>query len=203
MASRADGYSRLVTALKVVLPITAVALLSTLFFFSGQIDPTQSLPYKELDVESIAREQRLSKPSSSGVTNDGSAFKMTADRALPDASDDTITRFENLNIELVDPDTDVRTFLSAPTGSSNSATGETVLSGGTEIRSTDGMLIQAETLRMFLDNDEIISDGPVTATGSFGDLEAGSMRIARAGPGQDHLAVFNNGVNLIYERESD
>ena len=89
----------------------SVGTLSTLFFFSGQIDPTQSIPYRELDVESIAREQRLSSPSSSGVTDDGSAFALTADRALPDPSDETITRFENLNIELLAPDTGVKTFL--------------------------------------------------------------------------------------------
>jgi len=203
MASRADGYSRLVTALKIVLPIAALGLLSTLFFFSGQIDPTQSLPYKELDVESIAREQRLSQPSSSGVTDDGSAFTLTADRALPDPNDEEITRFENLKIELVDPDTAVRTFLSAPNGYSNSTTGETVLSGGTELRSTDGMLIQTQTLRLFLDNNEMLSDSEVTASGSFGDLQAGRMHIAPAGPDLDHVAVFNDGVNLIYERESD
>ena len=203
MATRADGYSRLVTALKIVLPIAALGLLSTLFFFSGQIDPTQSIPYRELDVESIAREQRLSSPSSSGVTDDGSAFALTADRALPDPSDETITRFENLNIELLAPDTGVKTFLSAPNGFTNSTSGETVLSGGTEIRTSDGMLMRTETIRMFLDNNEILSDSEVFATGSFGELTAGSMHIAPAGPDQDHLAVFNDGVKLIYERESD
>ena len=56
---------------------------------------------------------------------------------------------------------------------------------------------------MFLDNNEILSDSEVFATGSFGELTAGSMRIAPAGPDQDNLAVFNDGVKLIYERESD
>ncbi|MEM1302425.1 MAG: LPS export ABC transporter periplasmic protein LptC [Pseudomonadota bacterium] len=203
MARSADGYSRLVTALKIVLPIAALGLLSTLFFFSGEIDPTQSLPYKELGVETIAREQRLSKPNSSGLTDEGSAFTVTAERALPDADDDTITHFEDLNIELIDPDTAVRTYVSAPFGYSNSTSGETVLSGGTVIRTTDGMLMETETLRLFLDNDEMLTDNEVYAKGSFGELTAGRMRIAPVGPDLDHLAVFNDGVNLIYERESD
>ena len=56
--ARADFHSRLVGWLKVVLPLAALAILSTLFLLADLIDPTAAIPYAEVDVEDLARDPR-------------------------------------------------------------------------------------------------------------------------------------------------
>ncbi|MEO1705162.1 MAG: hypothetical protein AAFR50_07490, partial [Pseudomonadota bacterium] len=84
MAARRDGYSTAVGALKVVLPLAALGLLSTLFIFSGEVDPSQSIPYAELNVEQLAEEQRVTAPYLAGVTPDGAAVTFTGSAVIPD-----------------------------------------------------------------------------------------------------------------------
>ena len=57
-----DSYSFFVTWAKTLLPIFALGMLSTIFLFSGKVDVTKSLPYAELNVAEIIREQRITKP---------------------------------------------------------------------------------------------------------------------------------------------
>ena len=203
MTARADGYSRFVVAAKIVLPIGAIALLSTLFFFSGRIDPTQSIPFKELDVATIAREQRISGPVSTGVTQGGSSFTLRAERALPDLMDEALTYFKRLNLELTDPGTGVVTTLTAPEGSSNTKSETTVFSGGTRIVTSDGMQMDTDTMRIFAAQDLMESDGAVTAVGDFGRLTAGKMRITQPEDAEGQVFVFTGGVNLLYDNSGD
>jgi lipopolysaccharide export system protein LptC len=69
--ARHNRYSRLVGGLKVVLPIAALGLLSTLFLLSDPPDPDRALPYAEVDVAQLARELRLTQPRLAGVLPTG------------------------------------------------------------------------------------------------------------------------------------
>ena len=60
MAVADNTYSRVVGWLKILLPLGALALLSTLFLFARGIAPVGEIPYAEL--EEIAREARISDP---------------------------------------------------------------------------------------------------------------------------------------------
>lgn len=199
MARAVDGYSRFVATLKIVLPIAAIGLLSTLFFFSGEVDPTQSLPFKELDVANIAREQRLSGARSTGVTQDGSNFAVFAERARPDLANTEITRFVGLDAQIIDPKSGLVTALNAPTGFSDSGAEFAVFSGGTHIFTSDNLRMRTATLNLYLDENVIESAGRVDAEGDFGQLTAGRMRISQDGPGGTQVTVFQDGVNLIYQ----
>ena len=42
-----DSYSRLVQIGKIVLPLVALGILSTLFLFSGEVDPEAAIPFAE------------------------------------------------------------------------------------------------------------------------------------------------------------
>ena len=49
-------HSRVVGWLKILLPLAALALLSTLFLFSRGSDPTANLPFSETELNEIARQ---------------------------------------------------------------------------------------------------------------------------------------------------
>ena len=83
--ARADRHTRVVGWLKVMLPLTALAILSTLFLVARRIDPEAALPYAEVDVEDLAREPRMTAPTYAGTTEDGASVTLTADEARPAA----------------------------------------------------------------------------------------------------------------------
>ena len=69
--------------MKVALPLTALAILSTLFLIARKIDPDAALPYAEVDIADRLREPRMTAPAFSGVTRDGAAITVTAAEARP------------------------------------------------------------------------------------------------------------------------
>jgi lipopolysaccharide export system protein LptC len=84
-AGHENLHSRVVAWLKIILPLTALGILSTLFLFSRTIDPSDAIPYATVDVEERAREPRVTAPAYAGVTSDGARLSMTAAEARPGA----------------------------------------------------------------------------------------------------------------------
>ena len=83
MAVQRNIYSRLVFWLKIMLPILALAILSTLFLFARHIDIEGALPYAQVEIDKLAADPRLTAPEYSGVTKDGVAIKVAASTARP------------------------------------------------------------------------------------------------------------------------
>ena len=83
MATFDNIHSRLVYWLKILLPLAALAILSTLFLVSRRIDTDGALPYAKVDVKELASDQRLTQPQYTGVTSDGAAFSLRAGIARP------------------------------------------------------------------------------------------------------------------------
>nr|WP_232014486.1 hypothetical protein [Cereibacter sphaeroides] len=76
-------HSRLVSWLKVVLPLAALAILSTLFLVARTINPDDAIPYADVDVADRVREPRITAPTWAGITSDGAALSVEAAAARP------------------------------------------------------------------------------------------------------------------------
>ncbi|MGR3436106.1 MAG: LPS export ABC transporter periplasmic protein LptC [Shimia sp.] len=192
MSPRRDGYTRLVRVLKVALPLGALGLLSTMFFFSGEVDPTQSIPFAELDVDALIREQRLSNPYFSGVTGDGAAIAIAAASARPDGP---VVDVQTVEARLDTPGR--RLTLTAAAGRIDPPGQVARLEGGTRIVTSDGFEMDTDALTSALDRTDLRSDGPLTADTPFGTLEAGGM-VLTADAGGERL-VFDSGVRIVYQ----
>ena len=81
--TKPDTHSRLIALLKVVLPLAALALLSSLFLVSRSINPDEAIPSSAVDVEDRLREPRMTQPTYSGVTQDGAALTLSASELRP------------------------------------------------------------------------------------------------------------------------
>lgn len=226
MAARDNVHSRLVAWLKILLPLAALGMLSTLFLFSHRIDPTKAIRYSKVDVKKLAREPQVTAPDYAGVTQDGTAVTVSAAVAQPltkaEAPDPTrpgasasgiVARFERKD--------GATTTVEAPQGRVDPVKGQMQLAGGVRINTSDGYSIRTEGLTGALDRTHLQSIGTVTATGPMGRIEAGGMVIsapavpvapaaaamqatqaksagsAAAVPGP-YVLVFNGGVKLIY-----
>lgn len=198
MAVRADSYSRFVAACKVVLPLAAVGLLSTLFFFSGEIDPTQSIPYAELNVEEIAREQRISNPYFNSLTESGDAIAIVAAAARADPDNDSRLLIDNLEARL-DAKDGPSTTMRAQFGDIDTGAERATLTGGTTISTSDGYLFETDGVTARLDETYVETLGPLRGTGPLGVMNAGQMVISRADTDAGQTIVFKGGVSLLYE----
>lgn len=190
-------HSRLVAWLKVLLPLAALAILSTLFLVSRTIDPSDAIPYATVDVEERAREPRMTAPSYAGVTSDGAALTVTAAEARPDSGDSGGTA-STISAELTTPD-GAHTTLTAGKGQLDDAMRQLVMGGGVEIRTSSGYQVTTEALTGALDRTEVTSGGPVTATGPLGEIAAEAMEIRQDPATSDtYVLVFKGSVKLVY-----
>lgn len=193
----ADTHTRLVGWLKVALPLLALAILSTLFLLSDQINPDDALPYAEVDVEDLAREPRMTAPSYAGTTADGAALTLTADEARPQAGD-TPASARGLRLELATPDGAV-TKVNSGQAVVDPGANQAVLSGGVTVTTSTGYRVETDSVTARLDRSGLESAGQVTATGPAGDLRADRMTLRQDNqtPGA-YLLVFNGAVRLVY-----
>jgi lipopolysaccharide export system protein LptC len=195
--SRYDVHSRLVGWLKIALPLVALAILSTLFLFSRSIDPSDAIPYAEVDVKERLREPRMTDASYSGVTADGSAINLRAAAAVPEANGNA--RAIGLSATLNAPDGSNTTF-AAGTGQMDNAAGTIALSGGVKVETSVGYRIQTENVSIALDRTSVEAPGLIKADGPPGKLTADSMTLSSADPNSGHYQlVFTGNVKLIYQ----
>lgn len=192
-----DRHTQVVGWLKVALPLLALAILSTLFLLSDQIDPDAALPYAEVDVEDRAREPRMTAPTYAGTTSDGASLTLSAEEARP-AAEGAPAQAQGLRMDLATPDGAV-TELRAAAAVMDQEAREIVLSGGVTVTTSSGYRLETAELAAKLDRSSLASRAPVVATGPVGELQAGGMELGQDNrtPGA-YLLVFNKGVRLVY-----
>ncbi|SIO19036.1 LPS export ABC transporter periplasmic protein LptC [Vannielia litorea] len=196
-----NSYSRFVSLAKIVLPLAALALLSTLFLVARTVDPSRSIPFADVDVNELAREQRISAPNYSGVTRDGAAISIKASSARPDPANRSRVSATDLRGHLETPDGGTYE-LSSLSGEIDTKAGLAVLDGGVIITTPTGYQVTSDQITTALEQTDIESPGPVKAVGPAGTLDAGSMKLTPSDDG-NYLLVFNNGVKLVYTPPSE
>ncbi len=207
---RGPGYSRLVVVLKVVLPLAALAALSSVFLLASPVDPERALRSAEIDAEDRARDPRLTGARFVGVTRQGSALRIDTETARSDPEGRLRFQVTGLALQLDDPEGGSLSA-SAQSGVIDRGAGRFDMAGPVEIDASPGYRLQAETLSGLLDQTLVYSNRPVQGDAPAGRIEAGSMRLTRmpgpqtgpdAAPGPDEVAgnrlVFGGGVRLIY-----
>jgi lipopolysaccharide export system protein LptC len=191
------AHSRVVGALRVLLPLAALALLSTLFLLARGRDPDAALPYARVDIADMLRDPRLTAPTYSGITETGDEVIFTAATAHPGGADGSGARAVAPVLRLIGPD-GAETRAAAEEARIDPAAGVLLMTGAVQLDSAAGLRLQTGALQVQLDRSRMESPGPVVAEGPQGRIEAGSATLTRGpGPGQE-VVVFNGGVKLLY-----
>jgi lipopolysaccharide export system protein LptC len=189
-------HSRLVNVLKVVLPLLALGILSSLFLLSGQIDPEDAIPYAEVDVADRLRQPRMTDAGFAGVTADGASLTLNAAEARPSA-DGGAAKIVLGTLETPDGG---KTELAATAVQMNMAAKMIELSDGVEMRSSSGYVIAAPGMGVATDRTFAQSRGQVSAVGPMGQLTADQMELsAQDGVPDSYVLVFNGKVRLLYQ----
>ncbi len=197
--ARADNtYSRVVAGMKVLLPLLALGLLSTLFLISRTVDPSKSVPVAQVDVEKRAQDMGASNPSFAGVTDTGDEIRFNADIARPgrDVDGPITADVVTAQIRLA---ADTIVDITARTAEFNHRAMQAQLRGNVRIKTSTGYVIDTQRLDTDLDALNATAPGGVTATGPLGDLRAGQMVLRNANGNGAAELLFTEGVKLIYQ----
>jgi len=188
-------YSRAVAWLKILLPMAALVLLSTIFLLARNNGGDGSIPFAE--IESMAREQRISGPQFSGVADDGSIIEISAESARPLSDGANGLSLEGLRASLRSLD-GVQIEFSAGMGRIDNTARTAELSSLTRIVSSNGYQMETAGLTADLETGSLLSHGPLEVRTPFGMLEAGELLIETSQTGNGRRMIFQSGVKLIY-----
>jgi len=193
-----NPHSRAVLWLKIILPLAALAILSSIFLVSRTIDPNDAIPYAQVDVADRIRDPRLTGPVFSGMTSDGSAVTVNADQMRPDRDNPGKGTARILRARLEAPDGGF-TEVAAPDGRMDTVAATIDLTGGVVVTSSTGYRVRAPEMTGLLDRTDLTATGGVTADGPLGTITSDSMHLTRGdGPDGRYLLVFNDRVRLVY-----
>ncbi|TJZ93328.1 hypothetical protein FA743_03650 [Paracoccus gahaiensis] len=197
--------TRIVRWLRVLLPLVALVMLSTMFLFSRRSDTESRIPYAEVEAEAAAREGRIVAPDYSAVTPDGARLSLRAAQATPAEGGGAAG---DLQLDWQRPggaDGDLSARLTAPQG--GLAEGQVRLEGGVRMTTSSGWQLDAARIEAHLDASVITATQGIEAQAPFGRITAGQMRLAprsaeaapEGAPAPGSILNFSDGVRLIYQ----
>lgn len=197
--ARGDFYSTTVNWVKVTLPLIAIALLSSLFLLSGTPDPEAALPYAEVDIEQITREQRVTAPRFAGVLDEGREIILLAEAVAADTGQIDRIRAQSIDGRIDIDATEVMT-LRATLGEFDMAAQIASLNDGVSVETTQGYRMESDSVIMALDEIRLSAPTPVHITGPGLDLTADAMEIEEINGAP--ILRFTGSVRMLYQPEN-
>lgn len=197
MTTSEGFYSRLVVWLKILLPLVALGILSTVFFLarSPEVDP--QLPYATSGGVPLTADDMIADPRFVGVGSDGAAISLSA-RSMMLAVDGQPGQLLADQISSTVESPSGRTVESnAETGRVDTESQIAEFVGAVDLVTSDGFTLSARDVRTRMNRLDIASQKRVEAKTPLGDLEAGGFLITADEDG-DYVLVFNSGVKLVY-----
>ena len=211
-SARDNLHSRLVGILKITLPLLALAILSTLFLLSGGINPDDAIPYAEVDIADRLNQPRMTNAGYAGVTRDGAAINLQIAEARPAAPSGTAATDPSADgtstigpsarglLGLLETPDGARLEIAAGLAQMEIATRRVLLSGGVELKSSTGIVAQADGFAFELDQTNVQSTGRVSAEGPFGQVTADHLSLtATPDLANSYVLVFKGDVRLLYQ----
>jgi len=188
-------YSQLVGWAKIILPLSALALLSTLFLFSRTTTEPADIALEE--VEAIAREQRISAPEFSGVTDDGAVIVISAKSARPGASRPDTVGIDDMRLRIDNPGGS-SIEVTATQGEIDGRAQVARFLGLARLATSNGYEMETNGLIANLDTGRVTSDGLLEIRTPFGQLTAGRVTFQVASENTAQEMLFTDGVRLLY-----
>ncbi|RYH04149.1 hypothetical protein EU805_01905 [Salipiger sp. IMCC34102] len=196
MAREVNLHSQLVGWLKILLPLGALMLLSTLFLFARAPASSTDIPFADIDV--AAREQRIGTPRLSGLTDTGDTIQISAEAARPDAQDAATLQIDRPRLTLDATDGSTLTIASGQ-GRVERQANRAVLSGLARAELSTGYQMETSALTADLASGVIVSDGALEIQAPFGQLTAGQATIDLGKATGGATLRFEEGVRLVFQ----
>ncbi len=197
MSRRGLTYSKVIAWLKVLLPLAALALLSTMFLFARSVAPTSTVPFARVELEERARDQRITSPFLAGQTSTGYDIMVTAASARPNPENARISFVDRLHAQIHYSDARQMTLFSK-SGEIDSSALIAMFEGSVRVEASNGYTLHSQSLTLNLDDGTATSETEITGDGPVGRFRAGAMELTFEKGAPEGRFLFTNGVKLVY-----
>lgn len=184
--------------MKIILPLIALGMLSTMFLLSEKIDPTKTIPFTKIDLKQRAQDEGATNPSFSGLMNAGHEMAVQAVTAIPDKENSQIVHATTVTAQIKMTSGELIDIVSDE-GDLHQANDTAALMGNVNITTADGYHVVTDWLNARTDILYADTPGTVTSTGPLGDLEAGRMVLTSDPETGDAHLHFTDGVTVVYQ----
>ena len=203
------GYSRspllgvsVIQILRLVLPLSALALLSTVFLLSSGVDPQRAVEMSDLNVEELTREPRIGEARFAGVTNDATAMTIVAHsvRSVGDLREEgpLLLYLDTPRGELEFPVGRIATFRGEE-GRIDQSQDEVMLQGAVVLETSDGYVMTMPKLISAIQTTHVQGMGGITGQAPAGDISSDTVELTLSDERTDgYLLAFKGNVRLIY-----
>lgn len=187
--------SRIVAWLRVILPLTALAILSVLFLLGRKPEPEASIPYATVDPQDLAERQAVTNPTYTGVTGNGTQVTISGTEAVPDGTSGGSVSAVRMTLRAKDG-----RAADVSAGRAQLQGDQVTLGDGVRMTTADGWVVTAPEFLASTTEGTLRSDREVNVRAPFGDLTAGRMELRPSAPdASDQLLDLKGGVRLIYQ----
>lgn len=198
--SRAAPLGSLI--IRLVLPLGALALLSTVFLLPQEIDPQRAIDLIDIDVVELAREPRIGEARFAGLTREDTALTVqaTSVRSDGDMTDSGPVRLilEAPDGELEFPSGSVVLF-EGNDGLIDQAADILVLQGDVRLETSEGYVLQMPEMRAALESTHVLGLGGIEGYGPAGEVSAETLELVPSPEATDgYLLALRGNVRLIY-----
>jgi lipopolysaccharide export system protein LptC len=196
ISSASGFYSRMVATAKIVMPLIALALMSTVFLVQTTDNFSSEISFSEADF-SFEDGLRLSEPRLSGSSRRGDVFRIEAVSAIPEnASATEVTlneasgRFELINGQIIDLTTqEALVFTSAQ---------RIEIRVPVSFKTSDGYFGTAQNLYGDIASGRFESRGAVKAEGPLGQISADRFNLVPVDSSKEqHVVTFEGNVRVF------
>lgn len=199
MARAENLHSQLVGWAKIILPLCAIGLLSTLFLFARGTSAPDAVPLER--IEEIAREQRLSAPEFSGLTDEGATVVIRAKTARPDITRPDTVMIDDVGLRMDTPD-GTRIDVMAVSGEIDGRAQVARFLGLARVTTSNGYELETNGLIANLQSGVVTSDGLLEVRAPFGEISAGNVTFDFDEDAGGQRMLFTNGVRLLYKGQA-
>jgi lipopolysaccharide export system protein LptC len=190
----AASYSRVVRALKLLLPLSALMLVAAAVLFVMFYDADDTLTLSFTSVEHLDNDLRMVNPRFRGMDNERRPFLVTATSAIQDVRDPRNVTLENLQADMALSETSW-VGLSADSGHLDSEEQTLELEGNISVFTDAGYEFHTQRALVQLEEQRVTSNTEVTGQGPLGTMRADGFVAEEAG---DRLRFTGNVRMRIY-----
>ncbi|HCO89933.1 MAG TPA: LPS export ABC transporter periplasmic protein LptC [Alphaproteobacteria bacterium] len=183
--------SRRIRILKVLLPLTAVALLIGIIAWPGIISTDANFALTYANISTVNDDLRMISPRFTGSDAQNRRYIITADMATQQESDRELVTLDILQADIAMADGSW-IAVSAATGEFHTGRQTLLLEGRIDAYSDLGYEFHAKTAAIDLNEGSLTSDLPVQGQGPLGQLSANGIRVSERGQNM----LFIGGVKV-------
>ncbi len=201
MAAQARGlYSRMVSVLKLGLPVAALGLLMAVFLVSHEDELEGGLSFSKADLEAMGTGLRVTNPNFSGSSTRGDIYDFVAGAVVPQDLAMSVASISDLSGTIRFADGAILDLIAAE-ADFDLENQKLLLSSGIKLQTDGGYTASAGNVAVDLAKGVLSGTDGVSAQGQMGDIEAAAMQInsvTTLGLDSDAVIKFSGGVRLHY-----